>query len=175
MKNNIALIGFMATGKTAVGKALSKRLNKQFIELDREIEVKTRKSIPEIFRNEGEIRFRELEIEVIKEIAGKNNIVIACGGGVILNWINIVRLQKESEIVCLTASPETILKRALADGGTRPLLNVPDREAEMKKLLSFRQPFYERAAEITIDTSGLNIDGVVAKIIEKLENESLNK
>jgi shikimate kinase len=175
MKSSIALIGFMATGKTAVGTALAKRLNKQFVELDREIEGKVGKSIPEIFEQDGEIRFRELEIEMAKETAGKRNLVIACGGGVVLNWINIARLKLEATIIHLTASPDVVMKRALQDGETRPLLNVPDKENKLREMLDFRRPFYERAADITVDTSVQGIDEVVNKIIQKLENESLNK
>jgi len=175
MKSSIALIGFMATGKTAVGTALAKRLNKQFVELDRDIEGKAGKSIPEIFEQDGEIRFRELEIEITKETAGKRDLVIACGGGVVLNWINIARLKLEATIIYLTASPDVVMKRALHDGETRPLLSVPDKENKVRELLDFRRPFYERAADITVDTSELGIDEVVNKIIEKLENESLNK
>jgi len=173
MKSNVALIGFMGTGKNAVGKALAERLNKGFVELDALIEQKAGKSIPEIFQQDGEITFRELEIEVAKEISGKENLVIACGGGIVLNKINIDRLKKESVIVYLTASPGIILKRTLSDGETRPLLNVSDKALEIRELLSFRRPFYERAADIKINTSKLDVDAVVEQIMVKLkENES---
>ena len=92
-----------------------------------------------------------------------------------LNKINIDRLGKESIIVYLTASPEVILKRTSGDGGKRPLLSVPDPVSEIRGLLRFRQPFYERAADIQIDTSGLTINSVAEQIINRLkENESLN-
>ncbi len=173
MKTSIALIGFMGTGKTAVGRALAARLDRGFIELDTVIEEKAGKSIPEIFQQDGEIGFRELEIEVAKEVARQKNAVIACGGGIVLNKINIDRLRKECVIVYLTASPNTILKRTSDDKNERPLLSVSDRASQIKELLRFRQPFYERAADIKIDTTRLNIDSVVEQIIKKLkENES---
>ncbi len=100
---------------------------KEFIELDAVIEAKAGRSIPEIFRAEGEIGFREREIEAAREVAGKKNVVIACGGGVVLNKINIDRLRRECRIVCLTASPAVILARTSADRGGRPLLEVADR------------------------------------------------
>lgn len=176
MKSSVALIGFMGTGKTAVGKALAKKLGKEFVELDTLIEQKAGKPITEIFQQEGEIRFRELEIEATRQVAGRKNLVIACGGGLVLNWINIARLRLEAIIVYLTASPNAILKRTLSDGATRPLLNVPDKIDRIKELLWFRKPFYERAADITIDTSNLDIDSVVQKIIDELKKyESLNK
>jgi len=175
MKTNIALIGFMGAGKTAVGQLLAKKLGRKFIELDSLIEQKAGKSIPEIFKQDGEIAFRELEIEVTKETADKKNLVIACGGGMVLNKINIDRLKRESVIVYLTASLRVILKRTLTDGETRPLLNVPDKTSEIRELLRFRKPFYERAADVKIDTSKLDTNAVAEQIIEKLkEDESFD-
>jgi shikimate kinase len=170
MKTSIAIIGFMGTGKTAVGKALAQKLHKEFIELDVIIEEKASKPIPEIFRQDGEIRFRELEIEAIRDTATKKNVVIACGGGIVLNTINIDRLKKESVIICLTASPSVILRRTASDKGSRPLLNVADRQQEIKKLFDFRRPFYARAADIAVNTSRLDIDGVVDEILEILKD-----
>ena len=122
MKSNVALIGFMGVGKSAVGKALAERLGKKYVEVDSLIVQKAGKSITQIFQEEGEIAFRELEIEVIKEIALKKNQVIDCGGGVVLNKINIDRLKQNAVIIWLTASPEVILKRTTLDGDVRPLL-----------------------------------------------------
>ena len=166
MKTSIALIGFMGTGKTAVGKLLAEKLDKEFIGLDTLIEKKTGKSIPEIFRQDGEIRFRELEIEVTREVADRKNAVIDCGGGIILNKINIDRLKGSCVIVCLTASPAVILKRTSGDKDGRPLLSVTEQARQIKELLKFRRPFYERAADITINTSRMSTDSVVGRIIE---------
>ena len=175
MKTSIALIGFMGTGKTVVGKALAEKLGKKFIELDALIERKAGKTIPEIFQQDGEIAFRELEIQAASEVSQKRNAVIACGGGVVLNKINIDRLKQESVIVYLTASPEVIMERTSSDRNERPLLETTDKASEVRRLLQFRKPFYERAAEITVDTSKLDIDTVAARIIEKVkENESLD-
>jgi len=169
MKTSIALIGFMGTGKTAVGKRLAEKLGKDFVELDALIERKAGKTIPQIFQQDGEIPFRELEIEAAKEVAGKKNVVIACGGGVVLNKINIDRLRKESLVVYLKASPEVILKRTSSDTDERPLLDTANKTVKVRELLKFRQPFYERAADITIDTSKLDIDSVVEQIISKVK------
>jgi shikimate kinase len=175
MKSNIALIGFMGTGKTAVGKLLAQKLGKEFIELDALIEKKAGRSIPEIFRRDGEVHFRELEIEAVMEVSTQRNIVIACGGGVVLNTINIERLRKESVIICLTASPSVILRRTARDKNGRPLLNVTDRAQEINKLLEFRRPFYTHAADITVNTSRLNVDGVVARVLEILKDYESNR
>ena len=172
MRINIALIGFMGTGKTAVGKLLSKRLHLKFIEMDSLIERKAGKPIPQIFQQDGEIAFRELEIDVAKEIAGEQNVVIACGGGIVLNRINIDRLRVGSVMVHLTASPTVILKRTMGDNNVRPLLNVSDPVLRIKELLKFRRPLYERAADITINTSRLSINAVVEQIINKLKEDA---
>jgi len=169
MKTSITLVGFMGTGKTAVGKALAERLGKTFIELDPLIEQKAGKTIPEIFKGDGEIAFRELEIAVTKEVAGEKDVVIACGGGVVLNKINIDRLRQEAVIVYLTASPGVILKRTLNDDEERPLLKVAEPTRTIKELLRFRRPFYERAADITVNTSRLDIESVVEQMITSLK------
>lgn len=167
MKTNIALIGFMGAGKTAVGKTLAGKLNKEFVELDELIVRRAGKPITRIFAEDGETCFRELEIAVTKEIAGFKNRVIATGGGIVLNWINLDRLRENGVVVYLMASPSEILKRVVRDGG-RPLLNTPDKEKRIKELLAERKPFYERAADIKINTSRRSIDAIVNEIMEAI-------
>ena len=175
MKASIALIGFMGTGKTAVGKVLARKLGKEYVEMDSLIERKAGKTIPEIFQQEGEEAFRELEIMVAKEASGRRNVVIACGGGVVLNKINIDRLRKECLIVCLTASPGVILQRTSNSIKERPLLSVGNRTRAVRELLKLRKSFYEQAADITIDTSKLDINSVVEQIISQVKaSESCN-
>jgi shikimate kinase len=169
MKTSIALIGFMGTGKTAVGKILAEKLNKQFVELDTLIAQRAGKSIPEIFKD-GEIAFREMEIAMIKEVSSGEKQVISCGGGMVLNKINIDRLQQDSRIVLLTASPLVILKRT-SGNIDRPLLDTQNRLQSVRELLKFRKPFYERAADFSINTSRLNIEAVAGQIIEKLRQD----
>lgn len=151
-----------------VGRLLAEKLGKDFIETDALIEKKAGRPILEIFRQAGENGFRELEIEVIKNITGRKNAVIACGGGVVLNTINIDRLRQECHIVCLMASPSVILKRTSADEGARPLLAVADRLKQIEELLKFRRSFYERAAEITVNTSRRKPEEIVGIVIERL-------
>jgi len=169
MKTNIALIGFMGTGKTVVGQLLAGRLDREFFELDWLIEKKAGKPIPAIFRDDGEIAFRELEIEVTKQIANEKYRVIACGGGIVLNKINIDRLRENGKTVYLTASPQVILKRTTSEKGTRPLLDVGNPAQVISDLIDFRKPFFERATDITINTSNLNIEAAVEQIIGKLK------
>ncbi|MDP6127595.1 MAG: shikimate kinase [Dehalococcoidales bacterium] len=175
MKTNIALIGFMGTGKTAVGQLLAEKLSRKFIELDWSIEEQAGKTIPEIFRDDGEIAFRELEIEATRKIAGENYCVIACGGGLVLNKINTDRLRESGKTVYLTASPGIILKRTTADGGTRPLLMVDDPAGTIRSMLKARKSIYEQTADITIDTSKLDTEAVAEQIIRTLgEDESFD-
>ena len=173
MKNNIALIGFMGAGKTAVGRALAAKLNRRFVEMDTLIEEKAGKPIPDIFRQDGEAAFRKLETEVAAEVSRGKNQVISCGGGVVLNHVNIDNLKQGSVLVYLTASLEEIAKRTAGDEGKRPLLKDHDKGAVIREMMAFRQPFYERAADITIDTTEMDIDAVVQQIIARTKgNES---
>ncbi len=158
----------MGTGKTVVGVKLTEKLgSKTLLEMDEMIVEKAGKSIPKIFAEDGEIRFRELEMQVCKEVSQKKNVVIACGGGVVLNKLNIDYLKRTSIVICLKASPEIIFQRTIQDGKEkRPLLNKPDPMGEIEKLLKYREPFYNAATEYQIDTSRLSANEVVEKIVE---------
>ncbi len=169
MKNSIALVGFMAVGKSAVGKLLADRSGKTFVEVDALIEEMAGKSVSRIFKEEGEITFREYEIAAIKQVSTQQNLVVACGGGVVLNKINIDRLKQESVIIWLTASTQSIVKRLELPGEIRPLIARNDHVKEVQCLLSFRQPFYERAADMQVDTSEFTIEQVTEKILKKWE------
>ena len=174
MKSNIVLIGFMGTGKTVVGQVLATRLHRKLIEVDAIIAKMDGKPIPDIFRDNGEIYFRELEIKAIKKAAAGEKRVIACGGGIVMNTINIDRLRATGIIVYLSASPEIILKRT-KDDNNRPLLDVKQPAERVRELMKFRKPFYDRAADLTINTSKLSIETVANKIIDRLKNdESFN-
>ena len=172
MKSNIALIGFMGTGKSAVGSELSRRLGIDLVEVDDLIAERAGKSIPEIFSEDGEAAFRKLETEAVAEVSRREGVVISCGGGVVLDPKNVDRLKTNSVVVLLTAPVKEILRRADRDGGSRPLLNIPDREARVRELLTFRQPFYLRAADYIVDTSGLNPEEIAEAIIGCLMEES---
>ena len=165
----------MGTGKSAVGRAVAKKLQRKFIELDEIVVQMAGKSIPDIFQQDGEIAFREFEIQATRDIAREKRVIIACGGGIVLNSINIDRLRRDAVIIYLTASPGVIVKRISRDKNVRPLLNVADPASRVKELLKFREPFYERAADIKINTSRLDIDAVAEQIIDRLkEDESFD-
>ena len=171
-KTNIALIGFMGTGKSTVGRIIAKRLNKNFIEMDDIIVEIAGKSIPSIFEDDGEIVFREFEIQTCKKLSEKENTVISCGGGIILNKINLDYLNRSSVIICLDANPDVIYKRTMEDGKEkRPLLSNPNPMKSIKDLLEYRKPLYDRATEHHIDTSSLNLEEVVDEVIRIFSKE----
>ncbi|MBD3350568.1 MAG: AAA family ATPase [Candidatus Lokiarchaeota archaeon] len=170
MKTNIVLIGFMGTGKTSVGKILSDKLNKRLVEMDDVIVEKAGKTIPEIFDEDGEIVFREIEMQVCKELGQAKDSIISAGGGIILNKLNVDYLQKSGFIILLQATAQDIFNRISIEGKEkRPLLNKPNPMKEIKDLLSFRSPFYERAAEIKINTHKKVPEQIADEIIEKIE------
>jgi shikimate kinase len=170
MKSSLALIGFMGVGKSAVAARLAERLGKTLIEVDSVIEIKAGKSIPRIFEDEGETGFREREIEAVKQVVSGRRQVVACGGGVVLNQINIDRLKQDNVIIWLRASANAIIKRTQMDARSRPILGSLQSREDLQKLMKFRLPFYERAAEITIDTNRISVEGVVEEILLKLKN-----
>ena len=170
-KISIALIGFMATGKTTIGKALVDYLGRDytFIETDQIIIEDVGKSIPEIFAEEGEDKFREYEIFACKKASGLNKIVVSCGGGVVLNNVNIENLRENCYIVLLQATVEEIYERALQDDlESRPLLNKLNPKVEIKKILNFRKPFYEKSADIIVDTTQKDYISITQEILKKL-------
>jgi shikimate kinase len=168
MKSNIALIGFMGAGKSAVGRALAAKLNMAFIDLDSLIEQKAGRSITEIFARDGETAFRRMEAEITTQVAGREKSVIACGGGIVLEQNNIDLMRKSCLIIYLTADPAILLRRVLKSRERRPLLEVADPAAAIDGLLKYRGPLYENAADVIIDTSQMDIPGTVGRISEEL-------
>ena len=174
-KSSIALIGFMATGKTSVGQKLAESLGNeyQFVETDQLIIEDAGKSIPKIFAEDGEIKFREYEITACKKASKYEKHIISCGGGIVLNKINIDYLKQNCYIVLLQTTAEEIYKRAMKDGQeTRPVIDKDDPKMEIEKVLNFRKPFYEAAAEIILDTSNKSVDEIVKEIIDKTKIKS---
>lgn len=162
----------MATGKTTIGKSLAKKIGYGFIDTDKEIEHKEKRTIKSIFEIEGEPYFRAIEAKIIKDISNLQNQVIACGGGLVMNEENVIKLKKSSIMVLLTTTPKEILNRIKKDQ-TRPLLNVEDKLSEIIKILKKRNPIYEKNADLKIDTTNLLPEEVVQLIFESL-NEGLS-
>lgn len=150
MKDNIALIGFMGSGKTTVGKALAKLMEMKFVDVDKVIAAREKKSINEIFEEKGQIYFRDLEREIIAQESLKNNCVISTGGGSILDNENIKRLKETSFVVYLDCTIECLYQR-LKNSTTRPILNVAeDKKKIIEDLYEKRRFLYEISADYTV-------------------------
>ncbi len=159
---NIVLVGFMGTGKTVVGRRLSKLLEREFLESDDMIEKKEGVSIKEIFEKKGEPYFRKLEKDVVREASKKKGVIISLGGGAVIDSENLANLKKNGVLVCLQASPEVILKRT-KNLKTRPLLNVPDPKKKIEELLQKRAPYYKKV-DHSINTDDLSVEEVAESI-----------
>ncbi|MDR3349054.1 MAG: shikimate kinase [Acidaminococcales bacterium] len=161
-KGNIALVGFMGTGKTTVGRLLAEKLGMAFVDTDEEIEKAQGKPIPEIFAQNGEEFFRETESRALKVVAARNGQVIATGGGAIVREDNFSELSRRAHIICLRASPAVILRRTAADAG-RPLLQGGERIERIASLLKAREPHYAKA-ECAVDTDGRSFSEIIGEI-----------
>ncbi len=172
MEKNIVLIGFMGTGKSTIGMKLAERLKMQFIDMDREIEKLTGMSIQVLFKKHGEIRFRSEESLMSKKLGARNNLVIATGGGVVLNPENMEILRKSGILVCLDAHPEVIMARVNRKKGSRPLLKKNLGIEDIEKMIEEREEYYSQA-DFRVDTSNKEMDKIVQEIIQTLRK--LNK
>jgi len=160
---NIILTGFMGAGKTTVGKEVAKRLGRQFVDLDDLIAERAGKPIPDIFAQDGEPAFRDLESAVCQELREPAGLVIATGGGAALNPANRAALEAGGGVICLDAAPAAIVRR-LAGGNGRPLLVGPDRHARVAELLSQRADAYA-ALPLHLDTTGLSIPAAAERVM----------
>jgi shikimate kinase len=158
----------MGAGKTTVGRALAKKLNKRFIDSDHEIEARTGASIPLIFEIEGEASFRQRESEVIRDLTAQSDIVLATGGGAVLKPENRAYLKTRGTVIYLRASVNSILQRTSHDKN-RPLLQTADPRQKIEQLASEREPYYLEVADFVIETGRPNVQSLVQMIISQLE------
>lgn len=168
MHGNIFLIGLMGSGKTTVGRALARKLHKQFIDSDHEIEARTGASIPLIFEIEGESSFRQRESDVIRELTAREGIVLATGGGAILRPENREYLKTRGTVIYLRASVNSILQRTSHDKN-RPLLQTADPRSRIEQLAREREPYYLELADYIVETGRPNVQSLVQNIIAQLE------
>ncbi|PRX19730.1 shikimate kinase [Orenia metallireducens] len=166
---NIALIGFMGTGKTTVAKLLAEILDYCLVDIDEEIVKVEGRSIPDIFAEEGEEYFRDVESKVTLNISQGDKQVISTGGGVVLREENIDNLKSNGIVVLLRATAETIFQRVKDEGG-RPLLEVADPLAKIKSMLAERADKYN-CTEYQIDTDQLSAEEVVEQILKAVKSE----
>ncbi len=146
---NLYLVGFMGVGKSAVGRRVANHLGLQFMDSDHAIEKKARKSVSEIFAEQGEEAFRAMEQEFVTSGHPDKNCVVACGGGLILTPGILDALKTRGIIICLYASAETILERT-SDNQSRPLLNVDNSQQRIREQIKKREPIYMNAGPCII-------------------------
>lgn len=162
---NLVLTGFMATGKTRVGQEVAQRLGRPFIDMDAEIEIRAGKSIPRLFAEDGEATFRQMEAGLCQELAARTGLVIATGGGALLDPANRAAMTRTATVVCLACDADEILRRArLAGKGDRPLLQVADPRAEIERLLALRHRAYE-SFPWQVDTTHLSVGQVTQRVL----------
>ena len=162
---NLALIGFMGTGKSSVGRTLAAQLRFAFVDTDRLIEKRAAKSIARIFAEDGEAAFRELERQVVQELAGLRRTVMSTGGGIGANPAHLASLKQHALVVCLWARPDAIWRR-VRHATHRPLLQDPDPLAKINRLLAERAPVY-RMADVLINTETRLVREVARQVLHQ--------
>lgn len=166
----IVLIGFMATGKTTVGKLVANQLKRTFVDLDQMVEDRADMNIAELFRTGGEPAFRRVEAEALRAALKVDGIVLATGGGAACREENLQAMLAAGYVVALSAPPAEVLKRTGGPSG-RPLLDgAADPLAEAERLLAAREPFYARA-HLRVDTVGKTPPDVAAEIVAAVRQE----
>ena len=158
----------MGTGKTEVSRELARLLTMKLIDIDTEIEKSAKMSINQIFEQFGEQKFREMETEMIEKVSCEKNVIISTGGGAVLKQENTDALKKTGRVICLMATPETILQRT-SGTSERPLLQVEKPLEKINELFNLRKPFYEKA-DMMIDTENKTPLQIAEEIIEKAKN-----
>jgi len=160
---NLVLVGFMGSGKTTIGRLTAVELGMQFMDMDRRIEEREGMSIPDIFAQRGESIFRDIEEEVVKELAARHDLVIATGGGVVLRPANVEILAHSGVVVHLRVDVETVLARTR--GHThRPLLQGEDLSTRARALLKERRPLYE-AIPLFVESAGRSSETVTRDVV----------
>jgi shikimate kinase len=165
--HNVFLVGPMGSGKSAVGRGLATRLALDFVDSDAEIELRTGVDIPYIFEREGEAGFRLREREVLDVLTARPGVLVATGGGAVLDPDTRARLRSRGRVVYLRASVNQQLARTRRSGH-RPLLRNPDPRGTLERLMQQRTPLYEEVADLIVDTDGRRVVAVVDEIAARL-------
>ncbi len=171
---NIVLIGYRCSGKTEVGKILARELGMDFFDTDVLIEENSRSSIETIISGKGWDYFRKIEKKTIREVSRNDNLVIATGGGVVIDEENVENLKENGLIIWLNGKAEVLKERMAVDqrsGKLRPALTGNDPLEEIKQVLGLREPLYEQAANLMVDSGTLSLQDVAASVIKALSRE----
>ena len=164
---NVFLVGLMGAGKTSVGKLLAKRLGKEFLDCDHEVEEATGVKIAVIFEIEGEAGFRARESKMLLDLAKRQNALIATGGGAVLSPDNRKLLAESGIVIYLRAAPVDLWRRTRHDK-QRPLLKTEDRMARLEQLFAERDPLYRQIADIIVDTGSQSVGALATKLERRI-------
>jgi shikimate kinase len=164
---NIFLVGLMGAGKTSVGRMLARRMNKDFLDADSEVEKITGVKIPVIFEIEGESGFRAREEKMIEQLTAMNGIVLATGGGAVISPANRALLKSRGRVIYLRAAPEDLWKRTRRDRN-RPLLQTADPLGKLRGLHEQRDPLYREVADLIVDTGSQSVAHLTSRIQQML-------
>jgi shikimate kinase len=165
---NLALIGFMGTGKSSVGRLVAEQLHFDYLDTDELIQSREGRTISSIFETEGEAAFRQLEEQLVLELTTRKRTVISTGGGLPTSLLNLDHLKAHALIVCLWASPEKIWER-VRNQTHRPLLRDADPRAKIRELLAAREPFY-RQADVLINTDLRSAREVAQQVVHQFKS-----
>lgn len=165
-KRNLALTGFMGTGKSAVGRQLKKLTGFRFVDVDHEIEEAEGMSISEIFAHRGEPAFRDIEAAHIRRLCEGRGQIISTGGGAVLRGDNMEALNESSVLICLMATPEDVYER-VRSSRHRPLLDDHDPLGRVRELMAERAPYYDKAG-LAVDTTGKSPFEIATEILESI-------
>lgn len=172
--SHLLLVGFMGAGKSSVGLELASRLDRPFVDLDREIEARTGVSVGCYFEEHGEAAFREIEHEVLGDLASAPASVVACGGGVVTRDDNRTLLGRLGHVIYLKVSAGEALAR-IGDTATRPLLAGSGGALAATRLLDAREALYAAVADVVVETSGAPVDEVVERVLAAVEEGWLER
>lgn len=162
-QSRIFLVGPMGAGKTTIGKRLAKALRKSFIDTDQELERRTGASVALIFDVEGESGFRAREKRIIDELSELDDVVMATGGGAVLDPANRMALSNRGFVVYLHAPVDQLVDRTRRDAN-RPLLDTDNPGARLREIMEIREPLYQEVADLVVDTGKLNMQDVLKQI-----------
>ena len=167
---NLALIGFMGTGKTSVGRLVAEQLHFEYLDTDDVIQSQTGRTITEIFSTDGEAAFRQMESDLVGNLAARTKTVVSTGGGLPANLQNLDNLKTHALVVCLWASPEKIWER-VKNQAHRPLLHDADPQKKIRELLALREPYYKKA-DVLVNTELRSVREVAQQVVHQFRLEA---
>jgi len=170
---NLILVGMMGSGKTTMGRVLARHLDKEFVDSDEEIIKRTGVTVPHIFDVEGEAGFRQREVAAIRELAGRDNMVLATGGGAVLNGDNRAILKQNGIVIYLKANAHDLWQRTRHDRN-RPLLQTENPYARLVELFQQRDPLYRQVSDIVVQSGKQSAHSLMLRLVDEIDTFQKN-